>query len=433
MEFKLESNAVKYLALEGGGGKGFAFLGAIKALEKLGVIKYERGKIKNLEGVSGASAGAITALLLSCGFSSLDIENELKNNDFSKYFTIPKQGRNPGIYGLRSKQISMLTQGTCSESIKEPQNERIPWLIEQILKLIDFNEELNINNLDLLFKSLGFLGPSIAEYYINEPPFNLLVSDPANILTNLKSDLGIFDGIEFIYYFQDVIMRGAKKLGIKNPDPRMNFMKHRQIFNTKLGIMGTNLETMKSVFFSALTTPLFPVAAAVRISMSLPLLFKPIVLNQTRNDEIYKISKRESKAPIMNLDDMDGVWVDGGLLNNIPIRIMDEWDFIENRNPSKYAFKTLGLRLELEKRKEIVSIMDLLTVYPLMLGFFGTGESHINRSLLTNFRSIVLDTEGLDLLNFKPPEEEVAKVIQKKSWDSVYNYFFPDKEPPIIE
>lgn len=57
----------KYLAFHGGGGKGMAYLGAFMAYEKVGVLPIEKSKI---EGVSGTSTGAISALMISLGYDS---------------------------------------------------------------------------------------------------------------------------------------------------------------------------------------------------------------------------------------------------------------------------------------------------------------------------------------------------------------------------
>lgn len=66
------------LVFEGGGVKGIAYVGAMKVLEKEGILK-------NIKRVGGTSAGSINAVLLAAGFSNqeiLKIMNELDFNDF---------------------------------------------------------------------------------------------------------------------------------------------------------------------------------------------------------------------------------------------------------------------------------------------------------------------------------------------------------------
>lgn len=58
------------LVFEGGGSKGHAYAGAIKALEELGLIKQ-------IKRYAGASAGAMTAALLAVGYNSKDLQDFL--------------------------------------------------------------------------------------------------------------------------------------------------------------------------------------------------------------------------------------------------------------------------------------------------------------------------------------------------------------------
>ncbi|SRR6266568_3971257 len=77
---KLKADDIRYLALEGGGGKGFAYLGAIDILEK---VKGADGRsiMARVDGFAGASAGAITALLLSIGYDYKALTNPDNSSD----------------------------------------------------------------------------------------------------------------------------------------------------------------------------------------------------------------------------------------------------------------------------------------------------------------------------------------------------------------
>jgi len=75
---------IKYLAIQGAGGKGAAYIGALKAIEDLKILETTDGegekkevlKFKELKGIAGNSAGTITALMLSLGYS-VDETNEM--------------------------------------------------------------------------------------------------------------------------------------------------------------------------------------------------------------------------------------------------------------------------------------------------------------------------------------------------------------------
>ena len=63
---------------EGGGVKGIAYVGALGVLE-------QRGILKDIKRVGGASAGAIIALLIGLGYSLPELENILTTLDFKNF------------------------------------------------------------------------------------------------------------------------------------------------------------------------------------------------------------------------------------------------------------------------------------------------------------------------------------------------------------
>jgi len=66
------------LVLEGAGIRGIAYVGAIEALEKNGVLS-------NIKNVGGTSAGAIIALTISLGYTPEEIEKILFETNFNKF------------------------------------------------------------------------------------------------------------------------------------------------------------------------------------------------------------------------------------------------------------------------------------------------------------------------------------------------------------
>ncbi len=87
-------------------------------------------------------------------------------------------------------------------------------------------------------------------------------------------------------------------------------MKHKNKFKS-MYFMGTNLSTSFSEIFSAEHTPRTCVADAVRISMSIPLFFA---------------AKRSSRGD---------VYVDGGVLDNYPIKLFDRKKYLDSNNYSE--------------------------------------------------------------------------------------------------
>lgn len=72
---KISPKDIKFISFEGGGGKGSAYLGALWALEKLKILCWSKNsktggyRLNSIDGISGSSAGAITAMLLATGYT----------------------------------------------------------------------------------------------------------------------------------------------------------------------------------------------------------------------------------------------------------------------------------------------------------------------------------------------------------------------------
>lgn len=140
----------------------------------------------------------------------------------------------------------------------------------------------------------------------------------------------------------------SKHISIKLGDPNATFQNLKEANKPDLFVYGTNLSTRFGEVFSIEHTPTTRIADAVRISMSIPLFFAAV--RNARND----------------------VYVDGGVLNNYPVKLFDREKYISpenrekmatvtdyyekenkrflkkhpNRSPYRYNKETLGFRLD---------------------------------------------------------------------------------------
>ena len=96
---RLNKDQVIPLTLEGGGGKGNAFPGAIEALSDPWTDDLAKWGLrpKNILGFAGASAGAITALFLSCRYDYEEIKILSGFQNFDAFFDTPKVGSGPRV------------------------------------------------------------------------------------------------------------------------------------------------------------------------------------------------------------------------------------------------------------------------------------------------------------------------------------------------
>lgn len=88
-----KAQKVENIVFEGAGIRGLAYCGAIKALE-------QNNQIAEIKRIGGTSAGAITALLFSVGYTGVDIEKIIGETNFRKF----NDGGFPILSGVRRIQ-----------------------------------------------------------------------------------------------------------------------------------------------------------------------------------------------------------------------------------------------------------------------------------------------------------------------------------------
>jgi predicted acylesterase/phospholipase RssA len=483
---KLKREEIRFLALEGGGGKGFAYLGAIEVLEEKQVMDH-------VEGVSGTSAGAITALMLALGMTAAEIRQELTTNDFTKFFDPPTEGGPVERGGLRlvprpvkyaeqsttACERTMLkgwnpadvVKGAARGALGPPGDQGISPLVSLLGPLA-----LGIPLIGSITGGVaGVLGPlltclgqqpsllaKVAQTYawlLSGPgDLNRKIIQAANILgdalvpdaravldrllprlpeylTFLDRDMGLFSGVAARGYFEGLIAKRLEaKLGKRRADALKNLTFGQLAeLKTDLGardflVCGANLSLGRSVLFSWKHTPAFPIADAVRISMSLPIVYKPYIVPQS-----------EKGYPPC------GTYVDGGLWNNLPFREIgdlaaaaptnppaggqtpespsaeDRQGLVRALNAALNQRATLGLRLEIVPPATVFSAGDVIAK-----SFIVAGETRILPDL-DPFTQI-LDTTDLALLQFKPPDS-VQDVVTKRSRRAMLSYF--DETPAM--
>lgn len=343
---RVSKDAVEYLCFEGGGGKGVIFLGALQELERRRVIRYSgqtmdpRGQIK---GLAGSSAGALTAVLLSCGYRANQIESLLFGGyDFNNFFDQPG----------RPAKVPSPTGASSSD--------HAPWLTRKLGRVISYpiNQAISAgaatgSRTDGAAAKLG--SPRILHY-----------------LMNLYHHWGIFSGSAAHNLFRHLI--GLKVAAISGGQASdhydLTFRQHKEIFGVELVLTGSNFSTGQTSFFSADTSPDFPVAAAARISMSLPIIYKP--MNITARTA-HRYSRGASGPRAMSASELTGVWVDGGYMNNLPRTAFAHHTGALAKTLS-FSLNDFGARPRM-----ISSFWDFLGAY-LGLGLMGTGESQSSRS-----------------------------------------------------
>jgi NTE family protein len=199
-------------------------------------------------------------------------------------------------------------------------------------------------------------------------------------------------------------------------------------------LIGTNLSTGYAEIFSHLHTPEMPIAEGVRISMSLPLFFTAV-----------------------RLADND-VCVDGGVLENYPIKLFDRRGYIDNyfsyteyyekmnwtggaraADPYVFNMETLGFRLdssseiqvfEKESAPASVDIDDFFTYLKRLVSVML--DSQQNRHLHSDDwqRTVYIDTLGVKTTDFDLSDEKKKALMAsgRVGMERYLNWFNTSKE-----
>ncbi|RYZ86668.1 MAG: hypothetical protein EOP04_13385 [Proteobacteria bacterium] len=136
----------------------------------------------------------------------------------------------------------------------------------------------------------------------------------------------------------DITFEELDNLNAHIKDPEQKFR--------KFYVTAFNIETCKTEIFSREHTPKVVIADAVRASMSIPIFFNHVTIRE-KNEVTKKFEDRRTlnKKTVVH-------YLDGGLLDNYPIWLFDDFKYIlnveehmQNDNFSMQNPYTLGFRL----------------------------------------------------------------------------------------
>ncbi|OON68393.1 hypothetical protein B0919_14235 [Hymenobacter sp. CRA2] len=216
----------------------------------------------------------------------------------------------------------------------------------------------------------------------------------------LMKQYGWYRGEAFSNYLAELVARKTSK-----PDLTLGELHHlaqqqpgrfRDLYTT-----GTNLTTQRVQVFSYETNPQMRVADAVRISMSIPMYFRAVLLD-AQNNVIH--GKPEKGQPVQ-------VLVDGGVLANYPVDLFDKPRYLPTGTTATpdargnvFNPETLGLRLD---RAEQIALdttatgRQALAPYPIrdlpsyIGGLYNLVEETLNPAQPQDWsRTVSISTEG---------------------------------------
>ena len=192
-----------------------------------------------------------------------------------------------------------------------------------LLECLEKNKKFNINNINnfigtsagaiiCFFLSLSYSIIDIKKFLID---FNFKILVPEINIDNIFNNFGIDEGNKIKYIF---IMFFKNKLKVED----ITFLEHYELTKKKFSCIGCNYTKKKESIFNYIKTPNMSIITALRISMSIPLFFTPVLYE----NEYY---------------------IDGAVFNNFPFNHC-------NINT------TLGINIDYIKRDEDNKLTNLL-------------------------------------------------------------------------
>ena len=214
----------------------------------------------------------------------------------------------------------------------------------------------------------------------------------------------------------------GKQLAIKTGNPDITFAELHKLAEQKkardLYVTGTNLTDQCVMVFSHETFPNMQVKHAVRISMSIPLYYRAVLLDQQGNI----VTRPEAGQAV-------DVLVDGGILANFPITVFDDPKYLEHVSPEQKDYdsqgvfhnpQTLGLRLDRDEQIAYDEQQAGLAPYQIsrfgdyMGAFYTLVKETLNRQNLTSHdwdRTISISTAGFSPRVRKLSEAEKSTLL----------------------
>jgi len=336
---RLRPGDVRSLALKGGGGKAWAFLGVLTAFTHQKVrpplmVKFRdsyRLNFERIQGVAGTSGGGLIGSLAAVGFTLKDLFRMVTSDrdSLKKFFDPAYYGRSRSYLPIATRKGTNPTVSRQKASPDGSIGDDQETLRSGIHYKVTGNEELPVS-----------LGPfdlytsGAKHWFIGEDELKKLAPTYEKHFNghvkNLLRDGGLSSGLWARHYAGERISEALGKANIT-----FGQLASSKSYLPKLCLVGTDVARggKRTVYFSADSTPHIKIADAMRITMSFPGLFKPVVVGKEPYvwEDVKKLAPNgdngelpDKLVPGADYWDPEGVYVDGGVSNQLPAHAFDE-------------------------------------------------------------------------------------------------------------
>jgi NTE family protein len=235
----------------------------------------------------------------------------------------------------------------------------------------------------------------------------------------LITQYGWYRGDEFSAYLSELVARKTQKPNLTLGELHALAQKVPHHFRD-LYTTGTNLTQQRVQVFSYETNPTMRVADAVRISMSIPLYFRAVLLDAQNNIIIG------DPAPGQHTQ----VLVDGGLLANYPVDLFDYPRYVSSgvsgppdARGRVYNPETLGLRLDRAEQipldtsptgRQQLAPYDIQDFNSYLAALYTVALENLNPVQPADQRRTI----NIDFLNFSPKIKRISDAQKRQLMDS---------------
>jgi predicted acylesterase/phospholipase RssA len=206
---------------------------------------------------------------------------------------------------------TFIAAGYTPEEMLAAVNERLPNGKPRFSSFMDspandFTDEEKNNSATMsIFSGLDLPGiPAILETNLDKKLLDALLKlPPYRQLFCFVECGGFFSGVKFLEWIRE-------KLGVKGIDENATLKSFAEQTGSDLSLVASDTSDAEMLVLNHRTAPDCPVAWAVRMSMSIPFVWREVVW-------------QEEWGQYLGRDKTGKIIVDGGVLSNFPIRLID--------------------------------------------------------------------------------------------------------------
>jgi NTE family protein len=373
------------LVFEGGGAKGMVFVGAMQEFEARG-HKYGR--------LLGTSAGAITATLLAVGYSSAEMLAALNE----------KLPEGKSVFTSFMAEPAPFDKETIQNSS-----------IRAFLRAV---------NIPLI--------PDILEDKLDDAIADSLAEDKRfRHFFSFVERGGWFSADNFLTWIHDKLNSGEFK-GKKRNFGDMRLDQFYQATKVELSLVASDITAARMLVLNHFTAPSLPVIWAVRMSMSIPLLWQEVIWREDWG--LYQ-------GRVLTGDAI----VDGGLLSNFPIELfLSDLKDVTSVMGEKVSQEVLGFLIDEEMPvpnaeqtvpvpPKGINISDLQTVRRLSK-LVDTTLSARDKMVIDSYSSLVarMPAKGYGTTEFDMTEDRRQKLLDAGR-NAMRSYFKAQEHPADVQ